>query len=166
MAATSDELRSVPAITIRQMLESDVPAIHAIERMSYPFPWSEGIFRDCIRVGYSCRVFDLEGQIMGYGVMSSGADEAHILNLCVRPTFRVRGLGRRMLEHLMELAASAGMQDIFLEVRPTNTAAIRLYQALAFEQVGMRRGYYQAVDGREDAVVLRRSLRDRRPRPA
>ena len=73
MAATSDELRSVPAITIRQMLESDVPAIHAIERMSYPFPWSEGIFRDCIRVGYSCRVFDLEGQIMGYGVMSTPA---------------------------------------------------------------------------------------------
>ncbi|MCB1623920.1 MAG: ribosomal protein S18-alanine N-acetyltransferase [Pseudomonadales bacterium] len=164
MAAASDELRPLPEIALRPMLESDVPEVVALERLSYPFPWSEGIFRDCVRVGYTCRVLDLGAQIIGYGVMSSGAGEAHILNVCVQPIFRARGLGRRLLEHLMDVGAAAGMLEIFLEVRPTNTAAIRLYQSLAFEQVGMRRGYYQAVHGREDAVILRTSLRGRRPR--
>ncbi|HRX89031.1 MAG TPA: ribosomal protein S18-alanine N-acetyltransferase [Steroidobacteraceae bacterium] len=164
MAAALDDLGTLPQVQIRPMLESDVPAIVELERLSYPFPWSEGIFRDCVRVGYTCRVLDLDGQVMGYGVMSTGAGEAHILNVCVRPTFRTRGLGKRLLEHLMDRAAGSGMLDIFLEVRPTNTAAIRLYQSLAFEQVGIRRGYYQAAGGREDAVVLRASLRGRRPR--
>jgi len=92
-------------------------------------------------------------------VMSLGAGEAHILNLCVGETYRCRGVGRRLLTSLIERATAAGMGDAFLEVRPSNTAAIRLYLALGFEQVGMRRGYYQAVNGREDAAVLRRALR-------
>jgi ribosomal-protein-alanine N-acetyltransferase len=96
---------------------------------------------------------------MAYGVMSLGAGEAHILNLCVGEMYRCRGVGRRLLASLIERATAAGMADAFLEVRPSNTAAIRLYLALGFEQVGMRRGYYQAVSGREDAAVLRRALR-------
>jgi [ribosomal protein S18]-alanine N-acetyltransferase len=98
-------------------------------------------------------------QVMAYGVMSFGAGEAHILNLCVGEEFRCRGVGRRLLESLLERATLAGMSEAFLEVRPSNTTAIRLYLALGFEQVGMRRGYYQAVGGREDAAVLRRLLR-------
>ena len=148
-----------PEVAIRAMRGSDVPDVVAIERASYQFPWSEGIFRDCLRVGYLCRVVTMSRQVMAYGVMSFGAGEAHILNVCVGEGYRGRGVGRRLLSSLVERAASAGMADAFLEVRPSNTAAIRLYLSLGFEQVGMRRGYYQAANGREDAAVLRRALR-------
>ena len=136
----------------------------AIERASYQFPWSEGIFRDCLRVGYTCRVATMGKQVAGYGVMSVGAGEAHILNLCIAEASRCHGLGRRLLALLIERAAAAGMKEAFLEVRPSNTAAIRLYLAHGFEQVGMRRGYYQAAGGREDAAVLRLGLRTARGR--
>jgi ribosomal-protein-alanine N-acetyltransferase len=130
----------------------------AIERAGYQFPWSEGIFRDCLRVGYTCRVVDCGGEIAGYGIMSVGAGEAHILNVCIREEYRCRGLARKLLLYLLDRARAAGMYEAFLEVRPTNTVASRLYLSLGFEQVGMRRGYYQATVGREDACVLRRLL--------
>ena len=156
--ATAPELLA-PEVVIRSMRSSDIAEVVTIERASYQFPWSEGIFRDCLRVGYVCRVITVSRQVMAYGVMSFGAGEAHILNLCVGEAHRCRGVGRRLLSSLIERATAAGMGDAFLEVRPSNTAAIRLYLALGFEQVGMRRGYYQAVNGREDAAVLRRALR-------
>jgi [ribosomal protein S18]-alanine N-acetyltransferase len=156
--ATAPELLA-PEVLIRPMRITDVSDVVAIERAAYQFPWSEGIFRDCLRVGYVCRVMTANRQVMAYGVMSFGAGEAHILNLCVGEEFRCRGVGRRLLESLLERATLAGMSEAFLEVRPSNTTAIRLYLALGFEQVGMRRGYYQAVGGREDAAVLRRLLR-------
>ncbi len=149
----------LPSVDIRPMHELDVPIIVALEREAYQFPWSEGIFRDCLRVGYVCRVVTVERQVSGYGVMSVGAGEAHILNLCVTESFRCRGAGKKILICLIERAHAAGMAEAFLEVRPSNTMAIRLYQSLGFEQVGMRRGYYQAVNGREDAAVLKLSLR-------
>ena len=157
--ATAPELLT-PEVVIRPMRGSDVADVVAIERASYQFPWSEGIFRDCLRVGYVCRVVTVARQVMAYGVMSFGAGEAHILNLCVSEMYRCRGVGRQLLGSLIERAAVAGMADAFLEVRPSNTAAIRLYLALGFEQAGMRRGYYQAANGREDAAVLRRALRN------
>lgn len=163
--ATAPELFGSAAEQIRPMRDTDVADVVAIERASYQFPWSEGIFRDCLRVGYTCRVASLARQVVGYAVMSAGAGEAHILNLCVRETFRCRGLGRRLLALMLERAAAAGMKEAFLEVRPSNTAAIRLYLAHGFEQVGMRRGYYQAVGGREDAAVLRLGLRGSRADP-
>ena len=158
MAAARDDLRAMPEVQIRPMMEIDLPEVAAIEQQSYTFPWSENIFRDCLRVGYTCRALDLAGQIIGYGVMSLGAGEAHILNVCVREQFRSVGFGRRLLEHLLERAAAAGVAEAFLEVRPSNLSAIRLYQHLGFEQIGIRRGYYQAPDGREDAIVLKREL--------
>lgn len=163
MAIAPELLDAAPEIGIRPMTEADVAEVFAVERASYQFPWSEGIFRDCLRVGYVCRVLTAAGRIIGYGVMSVGAGEAHVLNLCVAADYRCRGLGRRMLGYLLQRGAAAGMDEAFLEVRPSNTPAIRLYQAVGFEQVGMRRGYYQAVGGREDAAVLRLSLRARRP---
>jgi [ribosomal protein S18]-alanine N-acetyltransferase len=158
MATAPDMLASNPEF-IRAMRDADVSDVVGIERASYQFPWSEGIFRDCLRVGYTCRIATVGRQIAGYGVMSVGAGEAHILNLCIAEGFRCRGVGRRMLTLLVERAAAVGMKEAFLEVRPSNTAAIRLYLAHGFEQVGMRRGYYQAVGGREDAAVLRLGLR-------
>ena len=164
MATSPEQLQSAPDVVIRPMTEADVSAVVALERASYQFPWSEGIFRDCLRVGYVCRVVTSANRLIGYGVMSVGAGEAHILNLCVDSGFRCQGIGRRMLDYLLDRGAAAGMTEAFLEVRPSNTAAIRLYLALGFDQVGMRRGYYQAVGGREDAAVLKLSLRGRRGR--
>jgi [ribosomal protein S18]-alanine N-acetyltransferase len=158
VAAAPENLRAAPEVHIRPMMEIDLPEVAVIEQHSYAFPWSENIFRDCLRVGYTCRALDLAGQIIGYGVMSLGAGEAHILNVCVREQFRNVGFGRRLLEHLLERASAAGVAEAFLEVRPSNVSAIRLYQHLGFEQIGIRRGYYQAPDGREDAIVLKREL--------
>jgi ribosomal-protein-alanine N-acetyltransferase len=164
MATAPEMVETTPEATIRTMVEPDVPAVVAIERAAYQFPWSEGIFRDCLRVGYVCRVVSLADEVVAYGVMSVGAGEAHILNLCVNAHFRCRGIGKELLGFLVERARAAGMAEAFLEVRPSNTAAIRLYQSLGFEQVGIRRGYYQAVGGREYAAVLKLALPGRRPR--
>jgi [ribosomal protein S18]-alanine N-acetyltransferase len=146
------------SVGIRAMNDIDVPVIVAIERAAYQFPWSEGIFRDCLRVGYVCRVVEVDGRIAGYGIMSAGAGEAHILNVCIGDEYRGRGLARKVLVYLLDRARAAGMYEAYLEVRPSNTAAARLYHSLGFEQVGVRRGYYQASVGREDAAVLRRLL--------
>jgi ribosomal-protein-alanine N-acetyltransferase len=148
----------LPAVLIRPMHDADLPAVAALERSAYLFPWTEGIFRDCLRVGYVCRVLDIGGSVLGYGILSAGAGEAHILNLCVAEEVRCRGLGRSMLEALIDRARGFGVREAYLEVRPTNTTAIRLYQSMGFEQIGIRRGYYQATVGREDAVVLKLDL--------
>jgi ribosomal-protein-alanine N-acetyltransferase len=157
VAVASDAI-PVPQILPRAMQESDLAAVLALETRSYAFPWTEGIFRDCLRVGYFCSVLEIDYLLAGYGVISSGAGEAHLLNLCVREEFRCRGLGRRLLEHLLDLVSHSGARLVFLEVRPGNTAAIRLYETMFFQQIGMRRGYYQAEGGREDALVMRRDL--------
>jgi len=101
-------------------------------------------------------------ELPAFVVMSTGAGEAHVLNLCVAQAYRGQGIGGLLLEQLLEFAGSLGVGEVFLEVRPSNTSAIRLYQSLGFSQIGIRRGYYQAVGGREDAVVLRRLLGKRR----
>jgi ribosomal-protein-alanine N-acetyltransferase len=145
-------------VRFRAMTPFDVPAIGTVERASYPYPWSEGIFRDCLRVGYLCRVAEHAGDIVAYGIVAMGAGEAHVLNVCVAAGMRGRGIGRRMMMLLLARSAQAGMHDVFLEVRPTNPHAIALYQSLGFNEVGRRRGYYQAESGREDALVLKLSL--------
>jgi len=145
-------------VRIRGMMPGDLPAVAAVERASYAFPWSEGIFRDCLRVGYLCRVAELDGEIVGYGIVAMGAGESHLLNLCVRRDVRNRGVGRRMLRLCVERARQAGMEAMFLEVRPSNPRAIALYESEGFVQVGRRKGYYQAEGGREDALVLKLDL--------
>jgi ribosomal-protein-alanine N-acetyltransferase len=164
MATAPELIAPTPDGHIRTMIESDVAAVGVIERAAYQFPWSDGIFRDCLRVGYVCRVVCSGPSVIAYGVMSIGAGEAHILNLCIDASYRCRGVGKQLLAYLVERARTAGMAEAFLEVRPSNTAAIRLYQSLGFEQVGIRRGYYQAVGGREDAAVLKLLLSSRRLR--
>jgi ribosomal-protein-alanine N-acetyltransferase len=162
MATAPEHFAPLSEIAIRSMAEADVPAVVEIELASYRFPWSEGIFRDCLRVGYVCRVVAHFDTVAGYGIVSAGAGEAHILNLCVRPELRCRGIGTLLLEDLLQRAAAAGVEIAYLEVRPSNTAAIRLYQSFEFEHIGSRRGYYQAPDGREDAAVFKLALRSRR----
>src|SRR3974377_145460 len=111
--ATAAELFA-PEVVIRAMRGSDVADVVAIERASYQFPWSEGIFRDCLRVGYVCRVVTVTRQVMAYGVMSLGAGEPHVRNLCVGESYRCRGVGRRLMSSLIERATAAGIADAFL----------------------------------------------------
>jgi ribosomal-protein-alanine N-acetyltransferase len=159
MATAPDQFAAADELIIRPMRESDVAEVIGVERASYQFPWTEGIFHDCLRVAYLCRVAVQDEQIVGYAVMSMGAGEAHILNLCVREDGRRAGIGRTLIRYLIEQAEDAGMAEAFLEVRPSNAIAMVLYRSLGFEQIGTRRGYYQAAGGREDAAVLRLRLR-------
>jgi len=157
-AATTPDPPAQRLVRFRAMTPFDIPGVAAVEKSSYQFPWSEGIFRDCLRVGYLCRVAECEGAVVAYGIVAMGAGEAHVLNICVGEQMRGRGVGRQMLMLLLERSSQAGMQDVFLEVRPTNMHAIALYQSVGFVEVGRRRGYYQAVEGREDALVLKLSI--------
>jgi [ribosomal protein S18]-alanine N-acetyltransferase len=163
MATAPDQFAEPGICTMRPMGDADVAEVLGIERASYQFPWTEGIFHDCLRVAYLCRVAVQAQRIVGYAVMSMGAGEAHILNLCVREDVRRGGVGRSLIRHLLAEAEHAGMSEVFLEVRPSNDIAMLLYQSMGFAQIGTRRGYYQAVGGREDANVLRLKLADRKP---
>ena len=154
-------MSAVPRLSefrLRPMSEDDLSVVTGIEREAYPFPWTPQIFRDCLRVGYSCWVADRQGHVEGYGVMSVSAGECHILNLCVRPELQRRGVGRRMLAHLLYLARKHGAETALLEVRPSNQPAIALYQQAGFGEVGVRRRYYPAACGREDALILAKDL--------
>lgn len=143
----------------RQMIDADLREILTIERRSYEYAWTEGIFRDCIRSGHHCRVLEIpHGLIQAYGVLSAAVGEAHILNLCVRPELQGRGFSRRMLDHLLELARANAVQTVFLEVRPSNIRAVHLYDSAGFHEIGRRPRYYPAVRGREDALVMAREL--------
>ena len=158
MSAELDRLKGVQDIRFRPMLVPDIAAVAAVERASYLFPWSEGVFRDCVRVGYLCRVVEADGEVAGYGIMSFGAGEAHILNICIRSDLRGAGVGRKLMDFLLERARDEYMQEVFLEVRPSNAVAIRLYETLGFTRVGVRKSYYQATGGREDALVYKLEL--------
>ena len=147
-----------PLLRMRPMQEADLDAVIEVEKLAYPFPWTKGIFRDCLRVGYCCWVYTLDERVLGYGVMSVVVGEAHILNACIHPEFQGQGLGRRLLQRLLTLARQHRADTAFLEVRASNQAAIRLYQDLGFNEIGLRRAYYPGKKGREDAVVLALSL--------
>ncbi len=144
---------------IRNMVHEDLSLVSDIERRSYDYPWSHGVFRDCLLAGYHCIVIERDDDVCGYGILSVAAGEAHVLNLCVDPTVRALGYGERLLDSLIGRARELEVDQVFLEVRPSNTTAIRLYNKKGFHKIADRRGYYQAADGREDASVLAKKLR-------
>ena len=148
-----------PKLWVRPMTARDLEQIMRIELAMYPFPWTQRIFEDCLRVGYRCHVGEVDGVFAGYGVMSTGANEAHILNLCVAEEYQRRGLAREMLSFLLDEADTLEVRDVFLEVRPSNTGAIVLYEQMGFNQVGLRKDYYPTESGHEDAIIYAASLR-------
>jgi len=147
-----------PPTTIRDMLHDDLSMVSDIERRSYEFPWSHGVFRDCLLAGYQNIVLIREEQVAGYAVLSVAAGEAHILNICVDPALRARGYGEKLLDELLFRARADQVRQIFLEVRPSNDIALALYRKKGFHQVANRPAYYQASEGREDAAVLAKKL--------
>lgn len=146
------------AIAIRTMSYGDLSRVMEVEERAYRYPWTVGIFRDCIRVGYNCWVATLEDKIIGYGIVMLAAGEAHVLNLCVSPDYQRRGVGRKMLQHLSARAQQADIDMILLEVRRSNQAAIDLYHDEGFHELGVRKNYYPGDQGREDAIILARYL--------
>ena len=145
-------------INLREMTHDDLAMVSDIERRSYEFPWSHGVFRDCLLACYKCIVLIRNDELTGYGILSVAAGEAHILNLCVDPNYRSLGYGERILDDLLYRARSASVREIFLEVRPSNEAALGLYRKRGFYQVAARPAYYQANKGREDAAILSKKL--------
>jgi [ribosomal protein S18]-alanine N-acetyltransferase len=143
---------------IRAMIDADVTGIMKIETRAYAFPWTAGIFRDCMGAGYCCHVLERNAEIIAYAVMSLGAKEAHILNICVSPDARGEGYGYALMDKLLALARQLRADMMFLEVRPSNEAARRLYDKLGFNEIGTRRNYYPAEQGREDALILAKQL--------
>ena len=137
------------------MRTEDLDQVVAIERSVYEFPWTPGNFRDSMRAGYQCRVYrDEHDALIGYGVLMAGVEEGHLLNLSIALDWQRKGYGARLLEHFIELARRATLRTLYLEVRPSNIAARQLYLRRGFRQVGLRRAYYPAANGREDALVL------------
>ena len=143
---------------IRPLAREDLDTVMDIENRAYDFPWTHGIFRDCLRVGYCCWCYENDGLIQGYGVMSVSAGESHILKLTVRPESQRQGIGSKLMRHFLHLARRHDADIVMLEVRPSNVSAISLYEKMGFNEIGVRRDYYPADQGREDALLLALSL--------
>ena len=150
-------------IEVRPMQALDVHQVMIIELGAYSYPWSKGIFLDCLQAGYCCWILEENLQPRGYGIMQVIADEAHVLNLCVDTQHQGQGFGRRLLRELMRVAAGHYAQTMLLEVRPSNKTAVGLYYSEGFTQIGRRTQYYPnhkkpvaPAHGsqREDALVL------------
>jgi len=155
-----DSVDASELLRLRKMDHADLPSVLQIEQSNYEFPWSEGIFKDCFRtMSYTNWVCEApDDLIAGYCIISIAVGEAHIMNVSVSPRFQRKGVGRKMLEHLIEYARPRA-ETILLEVRPSNQAAINLYRKLGFRQIGIRKDYYPArFGGREDAIMLQLDL--------
>jgi ribosomal-protein-alanine N-acetyltransferase len=162
MAAVPDRLASLRNVAWRPLTDEDLAYVAALEAQIHAAPWSHGNFRDALAAGYSAQVGEREGRIVVFGVMMCAPGEAQILNLSVVPDARRQGLGRALLERFVDDAMRAGAEQVFLEVRVSNRAAIALYESAAFKAVGRRSNYYPAAPGApsEDALVMRRRLRE------
>ena len=140
------------------MREADLGEVMAIEGVIYTHPWTRGNFADSIAAGYDCRTWRFGGDLIGYFVLLVAAGEAHLLNLSIAATHQRRGYGSSLLDEVIRLARERNARQLFLEVRPSNTGAQALYSRFGFRRVAVRRGYYPAHSGREDALVLQLAL--------
>jgi ribosomal-protein-alanine N-acetyltransferase len=138
----------------RSMQMDDLDTIMVIEPQIYPYPWTRGNFSDSLNSGYSAWVLMHNLEIIGYSLMMMVLDEAHLLNLSVAKTYQKQGLGRTLLEHMVDIAKNNQMANMFLEVRQSNISAIALYENMGFNEMAIRRNYYPATNGREDAILM------------
>lgn len=136
------------------MCEHDLETVLRIERGAYQFPWSENIFRDCVNSDYQCTLVLMYNKIVGYFIISKVLDEAHLLNICIEKTWQHQGLGRAVLENLFSDLSEQKIVRLFLEVRPSNLSALSLYHQVGFEIIDIRKAYYPADAGREDAIAM------------
>ena len=146
---------------MRAMTQADVDAVLAIEQAAQRFPWTRGNFIDVLNSGYVCRVDETDsGEIRGYAILMPAADEAELLNIGVAAAQQRKGLGRAMLAKMLDAARVKQLRRVFLEVRPSNVAAIALYRSAGFSEIGARRDYYRNAESCEDALVMACGLKD------
>ncbi|MCG6939000.1 MAG: ribosomal protein S18-alanine N-acetyltransferase [Gammaproteobacteria bacterium] len=148
----NDQLTAM--VEVRTMNYADLNQVITIEEKAYPYPWTVGIFRDCLRIGHNAWVMTLDKKVIGYGIVMLAPGEAHILNICIDPDYQRKGLGRCLLRHLVRKSAQTDIDMILLEVRRSNVSAQQLYEAEGFNELGVRKAYYPADGGREDAIIL------------
>ena len=148
----SAQLDNLPEF--RPMRAADLDRVMQIEPDLYTHPWTRGNFEDSLTAGYSCWVVECGGNLAGYGVLMIGVREAHLLNLSVAVAWQRRGFGRMLLGHFVNVARGSDAAQLFLEVRPSNAAARRLYVEFGFRELTVRRGYYPSSCGREDAILM------------
>jgi ribosomal-protein-alanine N-acetyltransferase len=149
-------LKTVPLLAA--MREQDLAEVMAIEEAIYSHPWTRGNFADSLIAGYECRTWRLGADLLGYFVLMVAAGEAHLLNLSIAPAWQRKGHGSVLLREASGIARACGGRGIFLEVRPSNAGAQALYTRFGFRRIAVRRGYYPAHSGREDALVLTLAL--------
>jgi ribosomal-protein-alanine N-acetyltransferase len=147
-----------PRIEMLPMNARDLDEIVAIEDTVYQYPWTRGNFSDSLVAGYSAWVCRVGGELIGYAVVMMAVDEAHLLNISVDKRRQGMGFGGRLLRHAMSVARTLGARSLLLEVRPSNERALELYRHFGFVRIGLRKGYYPAHEGREDAMVLVHTL--------
>lgn len=143
---------------LRDMTDGDLDAVVRIENEVHAHPWTRGNFSDALRSKYQCKVYEAGGDMLGYAVLMLGVDEADLLDIAIAARHQRHGLGRSLLDEMVALARRTGMRRVLLEVRASNAAAIGLYRKAGFADIGLRRDYYPASSGREDAIVMGRNL--------
>ncbi len=149
---------SIIELSYRRMEIDDIDTVMKVETRVYTYPWTEGIFRDCIRVGYDCWLALIENSIVAHAVISIAAGESHILNISVAEDHQGLGIGKQFIEFLVNIARKKQASMIMLEVRPSNVAAINCYNATGFNEIGCRKDYYPMENGREDALLFARQI--------
>ena len=145
-------------LKLRLWREDDIALMAEVEQEAYPYPWSAAILRDCFHAGHWGWTAWLRGELAAYAVVQAVLDEAHLLNVCTAPAWQGQGVGRGMLQVVMQQCLEREMARMLLEVRASNTPALGLYRSLGFQPEGVRKGYYPASGGREDAVLMSRVL--------
>lgn len=145
-------------VRIREMHSSDLDRVILIEREIFLFPWSLMNFADSIKTGYLCQVMERSDTLFGYGIMMMSPEEAHILTLGIAANWQKKGWGKKLLQHFIQLAKEEHAKSMLLDVRESNHGAAYLYQQMGFQQIATRKGYYPAMCGREDALVMQLML--------
>ncbi len=146
------------SLRVRPMEAEDLDQIMLIENASYDFCWTKRIFRDCLKAGYCCLVLAEDDEVHGYSILMVGPHDAHILNICIENVCRGQGWARHLMLEMMDMVSRVNCKELYLEVRPSNAIAIRLYESLGFNEIGVRSGYYKSSAGREDALVMALSM--------
>ena len=147
-----------PVMQLRDMLWEDVDAVLALEQQVHTHPWTRGMFNDALASGYICKIYESAGEMVGYAVLMPALDEVHLLDIGIASASQRKGFGGKLLNIIKELCIDARFERIILEVRRSNLAANALYHKAGFSEIGVRRGYYPAVHGREDAIVMEYKL--------